>query len=89
MSERFQRRRQVRVKPVGDSVAAFVRERKALHVLNPTARLLLEYLAEPASRAELALMLREATDGDERSIRTDLDETLELFLAEGLIERLA
>ena len=84
--EQFVRRSEVRIKPVGRSVAAFVSERKALHVLNPTARLILEYLDEPASRSELVLMLLEATDGSEDQVRTDLDSALEEFLGYSLIE---
>ena len=84
----FRRRPGVKIKPVGRSVAAFVGEQLALHVLNPTARLLLEYLEEPASREELVLMLTEATDGVETEIQADLDVTLESFLELQLIERL-
>ncbi len=88
-SEVFRRRAGVQIKPVGRSVAAFVREQKALHVLNPTARLILEYLAEPASHAELVLMLVEATDGSEQQIRADLDNALGSFLEYQLIERVS
>lgn len=84
---KFRRRPEVKIKPVGRSVAAFVSEQKALHVLNPTARLLLEYLEEPATREELVLMLTEATDGTETRIRADLDVALEAFLGSQLIER--
>lgn len=76
----------VRIKPVGRSVAAFLRDKKALHVLNPTARLLLEYLEEPAPRDELVLMLLEATDGSKAEIEADLDEAIASFLEHGLIE---
>jgi len=85
----FRRRIGVQIKPVGRSVAAFVREQEALHVLNPTARLVLEYLGEPASRSELILMLLEATDGCEDEIRTDLDDALGVFLEYQLIERVS
>ena len=84
--DRFRRRPEVKIKPVGQSVAAFVSEQKALHVLNPTARLLLEYLEEPATREELVLMLTETTDGDEASIRADLQIALDSFLEHQLIE---
>lgn len=84
--DRFRRRPEVKIKPVGQSVAAFVSEQKALHVLNPTARLILEYLEEPATREELVLMLTEATDGGEESIRADLDIALDSFLAHKMIE---
>ncbi|MFQ5526186.1 MAG: PqqD family protein [Thermoanaerobaculia bacterium] len=85
--ELYRRSAGVQIKPVGRSVAAFVREQKALHVLNPTARLILEYLDEPASREELILMLAEATDGREEDIRSDLDEVLVSFIEHRLIER--
>lgn len=84
----YKRKSEVRIKPVGRSVAAFVREQKALHVLNPAARLILEYLGEPAPKEELVLMLLEATDGLEADIRRDLDEALASFLENQLIERI-
>lgn len=76
----------VQIKPVGRSVAAFVREQKALHVLNPTARLILDYLEEPAGRDELIVMLGEATDGSPQDIEADLDGALDSFLEYRLIE---
>ncbi len=85
----FRRRSDVQIKPVGRSVAAFVREQKALHVLNPTARLILEYLDEPASQEELVAMLLEATDGLEADVRADLDDALATFLENQLIERIS
>lgn len=85
-AEKFRRIPEVKLKPVGRSVAAFVGEHRALHVLNDTARLILEYLEEPADAEELVLMLRESTDGDEARIRSDLDESLASFLDLHLIE---
>ena len=73
---RYVRSENVKLKQVGGSAAAYVGEQKALHVLNPVARLLLEYLSEPADLDELRLMLEMATDGSPETISEDLPAAL-------------
>jgi len=84
---RFVRSADVKLKQVGASTAAYVRDRKALHVLNPTARLLIEYLEEPAGFDELVLMLGEATDGSQEEIAGDLARALDGLLEQSILER--
>ena len=66
----------------------YVPQTQGIHVLNTTARLLLTYLEEePAGFDELLSMLVEATDGEREVVRRDLGETLERFVAAGILER--
>ena len=57
----------------------YLPETGAVHVLNSTAELLFESLAEPVSIEELVALFTELTDGDEATIRDDLSRTLESF----------
>ena len=86
---RFVRSAAATLKKVGSSSAVYVADRQAIHVLNPTAHLLFEYLAEPASVEELALALESATQGDPETIRDDLEAVLDEFADHGIIERCA
>ena len=69
-----------KLKNVGGDKALYVGEQKAIHVLNPTAYLMYEAIREPITFEELVLVIREVTRGDEKAIRHDLKETLDLFL---------
>ncbi len=84
---RFVRSPAATLKNVGSSAAVYVAERQAIHVLNSTAHLLFEYLAEPATVEELALALESATRGDPETIRDDLEAVLDEFVDHGIIER--
>ncbi len=52
-------------------MAVYVPEKKAIHVLNTTARVLFDLLAVPSSEAKLGRALVEATDGDPVAIASD------------------
>lgn len=84
---RFQRSSAATLRRVGSGVAVFVAGRSAIHLLNPTAHLLVDYLAEPASADELERALAMATDGAGDAIRDDLDAVLDELLEQGIIER--
>ena len=84
---RFVRSRAANLKTVGSRVAVYVAGRQAIHVLNSTAQLLFEYLAEPASLEELAVALEIATRGDVETIRGDLQSVLDEFIDYGIIEQ--
>lgn len=84
---RYVRAPAARLKEAGGRLAVYVPSTRGIHVLNPTARLLLTYLDEPAGVDELARMLVAATDGDEATIRRDLDEVLGELVAAGVVAR--
>lgn len=84
---RFVRSPAATLKKVGSGAAVYVAGRRAIHVLNPTAHLLVDYLAEPASSDELARALEMATDGGGDAIRADLEAALDELLEQGIIER--
>ena len=81
----FVRSPQVKLKTVGEATAVYIPEQQAIHVLNPTAQLLFELLAEPISSTELADALACATDGNPRTIASDVAETLDDFVEKGLV----
>lgn len=76
----------VKLKPVGRDMAVYVKEQKAIHVLNQTAFVVYQALEEPESVDHLAIALSELTLVDEATLRRDLDETIEQLLEKGLIE---
>ena len=76
---RFVRNPAARIKRVGEKTAVYLPETGAVHVLNTTAELLFESLAEPVSIDELIALFAEITDGDEATIRDDLTRTLASF----------
>jgi hypothetical protein len=69
-----------RVKDVGDQKALYVGDQKAVHVLNQTAYLIYEAMQEPITFDELVDVIKEVTKGEEKTIREDLAETIDLFL---------
>ncbi len=73
---RFVRNPAARIKRVGEKAAVYLPETGAVHVLNPTAELLFESLAEPASLDELVAVFEDLTDGDVTTIRDDLSQSL-------------
>ena len=64
----------------------YLPETGAVHVLNPTAELLFESLAEPVSLDELVALFAEITDGDEATIRDDLSRSLASFQKLGIAD---
>lgn len=83
---RYVRSSAANLRRVGSGVAVYVPGRQAIHVLNSTAQLLFEYLAEPATLDELVEALVMATRGQERVIREDLAGALEELVEHGIIE---
>jgi hypothetical protein len=83
---RFVRSPRAKIKQVGSSVAVYVPEKKAIHVLNPTARVLFDLLAEPATEGDMCQALAEVTDGDPETIARDVSEALVEFTDKGLVE---
>jgi hypothetical protein len=81
----FVRAPDVKEKRVGADVALYVEAQRAIHVPNATARFIWECLEQPVAFDELLFMLSEAFDADEAALRTDLEETLQLFATSGLL----
>jgi hypothetical protein len=83
----FQRLEKARIKKVGDDLALYVPEQRAIHVLNQTALFIWECLKEPATLEELLFMLTEAFEGEKKAMEKDLGETIDLLLKNGLVRR--
>lgn len=81
----FARSPHARLKRVGSAMAVYVPEQKAIHVLNATAQLLFELLAEPTTLTELVQALVYATDGDPEIIAADVRATVDDFAGKGII----
>ena len=81
----FVRSDKVKEKRVGDDVALYVGARRAIHVPNATARFIWESLKEPLTFDELLFILTEAFDTDSAALRTDLQDTLDLFAKSDLL----
>lgn len=71
---------------MGDAIALYVRDQRALHVLNPTATLLFECLERPASLAALVERMRVLTDAPPATLERDLQETLDEMVRKRLVE---
>ncbi len=69
-----------KVKDVGNDKALYVGDQKAVHVLNQTAYLVYEAMNEPIMFDELVDVIKDVTQGDEKIIREDLKETIDLFM---------
>ena len=83
---RFVRAAEVSLKSVGDSKAVYVPAQKAIHVLNPTAHLLYEFLETPASREEIILALCTAANADRATVENDIDDVLQEFVDKGILD---
>ena len=81
----YRRTKQVKVKKIGHDTALYVRDQKAIHVLNKTALFIWELLEDPFTFDELLYMLTEAFDEDPYMMQTDLQEILNLFLRYDLV----
>ncbi len=75
----------VKTKKVGDDVALYLKDQKALHVLNQSALFIWECLKEPTSFDEILLILAEAYCANRGVMENDLRETIDLFLKYELI----
>ncbi len=83
----FHRLETGRLKRIGDDIAIYVPERRAIHVLNETAFFIWECLKEPVTFDELLFMLSEAFQGERKIMKKDLEEALDLLLKNGLVQR--
>ena len=82
---RYARSSDVSEKRVGSELALYVSATRAIHVLNPTSRLIWESLREPLTFDELLFVLDESFDADPAVLASDLRTTLEQFRDLGLI----
>lgn len=73
------------LKRVGGEPALYVRDRKAIHVLNRTAFLLYQCLEAPLSRDELVALAGETLTADRTTLEHDIDRTLDTLLAHDLV----
>jgi len=69
-----------KVKDVGNEKALYVGDQQAVHVLNLTAYLIYEAMSEPILFDEVVEVIKDVTQGDEKTIREDLTETIDLFM---------
>ncbi len=76
LPRRWERSPEARLKAVGETEALYLGDRRALHVLNPTARVLLHCLDRPSTVAELVELMAHLTDGTRERLQVDLDEVL-------------
>lgn len=86
-SRRYVRSPQAKLKTVGETEALYVGESRALHVLNPTARLLFHCLDRPSTVSELVLLMERLTDASRNRLERDLDEVLPELERLGVVQR--
>ena len=86
-ADRWELSTSARLKAVGDTEALYVGEQRALHVLNPTARILLHCLDRPSTLAELVAMMARLTDATEARLEGDLGEILPELERLGAVRR--
>lgn len=83
----FQRLETGKLKRIGDDIAIYVPNQRAIHVLNQTAFFIWECLKEPVTFEDLLFMLGEAFKGERKIMERDLEETLDLLLKNGLVQK--
>ena len=86
-SRRYERAPDATLKKVGESEAVYIGESRALHVLNPTARLLFHCLDRPSTVEELALLMERLTDATRSVLERDLGEVLPELERLGVVRR--
>jgi hypothetical protein len=86
MRKRYIRSKNVKEKRVGNDVALYDKENKAIHVLNGSAWLIWESLQKPLEFEDLLSMMINTFGLDEIELKKDLVETIDIFLKNGLIE---
>ena len=87
LPQRYVRSPEAKLKTVGETEALYVNERRALHVLNPTARLLFHCLDRPSTIHELALLMERFTDVSTERLERDLREVLPELEQIGVVRR--
>lgn len=85
---RYVRSSDARLKEVGDVLALYVKDRRALHVLNPTATLLFHCLETPSTLDELTAVVSRLTDASAETVESDLRQVIPELLELGLIRQL-
>ena len=75
-----------KLKKVGDETAVYVEAHKGLHVLNETALLIYEAMAQPARTDQVVQLLVDLTGEERARIEGDVGRTVRLYLKHGLIE---
>lgn len=85
-ARRYERAPEAALKQVGGTEALYVRERRSLHVLNPTARLLFHCLDRPSTAGELALVMEQLTDASRETLERDLLEVLPELVELGAVQ---
>lgn len=76
-----------KLKDVGNDKALYVGDQKAVHVLNQSAYFIYEAMQQPITFNELVEVIVEVTKGDEKAIRDDLKEFIDLFLKYEFIKK--
>ena len=84
---RYVRSPEAKLKQVGGSSAVYLKSERALHLLNPSARLVFDCLERPMSVAALASRLSELTGGELAVVERDLREALPELERRGIVER--
>ena len=84
---RYERAPEARLKAVGETEALYIGARRALHVLNPTARLLFHCLDRPSTVRELAVLMERLTDASRSRLERDLNEVLPELEQIGVVQR--
>jgi hypothetical protein len=86
MSKRYTRSKNIKEKKVGHDVALYDKKRQAIHVLNETAWFIWESLQESLEFDELFLMMKKIYRTNDEELKKDLEETIVIFLKNGLID---
>ncbi len=86
-ARRYERAPDARLKRVGEAEAVYIGASRALHVLNPTARLLFHCLDRPSTVEELALVMEQLTDASRPLLERDLAEVLPELERLGVVQR--
>ncbi len=76
-----------KLKTVGETEALYIGDSHALHVLNPTARLLVHCLDRPSTVSELVLLMEQLTDASRSRLEQDLNEVLPELERIGIVQR--
>ncbi len=84
---RYRRSPEAKLKSVGDTEALYIGAERALHVLNPTARLLFHCLDRPSTVGELVALMVRLTDASSERLERDLREVLPELERIGIVER--
>lgn len=75
------------IKEVGEVLAVYRRDRRALHVLNPTATLLFHCLDEPATIPELAQLMGRFVEAPVDTLERDLAAVIPELVRLELVRR--